>query len=121
MLDYAFAQYMVINMLKNKNALGKYRVENGKDEYVEVVPVGEATMVKKKGDKDGDISYNIKLKSLKAPLKVGDNVGTLEIKEDNNVVKTLKLTVKNDVEKASFGNLFIRNVKDMLVGDMSLE
>ena len=121
MLDYAFAQYKVINMLQNKNALGKYRVENGKDEYVEVVPVGEATMVKKKGDKDGDISYNIKLKALKAPLKVGDKVGTLEIKEDNNVVKTLKLTVKNDVEKANFGNLFLRNVKDMLVGDMNLE
>ena len=33
MLDYAFAQYKVINVLKNKNSLGKYRVENGKEEY----------------------------------------------------------------------------------------
>lgn len=121
MLDYAFAQYKVINMLQNKNSLGKYRVENGKDEYVQVVPKGSATMVKKKSEKDGDVSYDIKLNSLKAPLKVGDNVGTLVIKENDNIVKTLKLTVKNNVEKANFGNLFLRNIKDMLSGNMSLE
>ena len=121
MLDYAFAQYKVINTLQNKNSLGKYRVENGKDEYVQIVPVGDATMVKKKSEKDGDISYDIQLKALKAPLKVGDNVGTLVIKEDGNNVKSLKLTVKNDVAKANFGNLFLRNVKDMIIGNMSLE
>ena len=121
MLDYAFAQYKVINMLKNKSALRKYRVENGKDEYVGVVPMEEATVVKKKSEKDGNLSYDIKLKMLKAPLKIGDNVGTLTIKEDGNTVKTLKLTVDKDVERANFGNLFLRNVKDMIIGNMSLE
>ena len=120
MLDYAFAQYKVINLLKNKNSLGKYRVENGMEEYVRVVPDGEATIVKKKGDKDGDISYDVKLSSLKAPVKIGDNVGTLTIKEDGNNVKTLKLTVAKDVERADFINLFLRNVKDMIIGNMSL-
>ncbi len=120
MLDYAFAQYKVINLLKNKNFLGKYRVENGMEEYVRVVPDGEATIVKKKGDKDGDISYDVKLSSLKAPVKIGDNVGTLTIKEDGNNVKTLKLTVAKDVERANFINLFLRNVKDMIIGNMSL-
>ena len=121
MLDYAFAQYKVINMLKNKSSLGKYRVENGKDEYVKVVPLEEATVVKKKSEKDGNLSYDIKLKTLKAPLKIGDNVGTLIIKEDGNSVKTLNLTVDKDVERANFGNLFLRNVKDMVMGNISLE
>ena len=120
MLDYAFAQYKVINMLKNKSSLGKYRVENGKDEYVKVVPLEEATVVKKKSEKDGNLSYDIKLKALKAPLKIGDNVGTLTIKEDGNSVKTLNLTVDKNVERANFGNLFLRNVKDMVIGNMSL-
>ena len=120
MLDYAFAQYKVINMLKNKNTLGEYRVENGKDEYVLVVPKEEATMVKKKSEKDGKLTYDIKLKTLKAPLKVGDDVGTLTIKEDGKNVKTVKLTVSKDVERANFGNLFLRNVKDMITGNMNL-
>ena len=121
MLDYAFAQYKVIDMLKSKNSLGKYRVENGKDEYALVVVKGSATMVKKKSEKDGKFSYDIKLNSLKAPLKSGDNVGKLIIKEDGNIVKSLNLTVKKDIEKASFGNLLLRNIKDMLSGNMSLE
>lgn len=121
MLDYAFAQYKVINMLKNKNALGKYRVENGKEEYVRVVPVGDTNMVKKKSEQSGNFSYDIKINSLKAPLKVGDNVGTLTIKENDNNVKTLKLTVTKNVEKANFIDLFSRNVKDMIIGNMSLE
>ena len=121
MLDYAFAQYKVINMLQNKNSLGKYRVENGKDEYVQIVAKGAATVVKKKSERDGDISYDIKVNTLKAPLKVGDDVGNLIIKEDGNVIKKLKLTVKNDVEKANFGNLLWRNIKDMIIGNMSFE
>lgn len=121
MLDYAFAQYKVINMLKNKDALGKYRVENGKEEYVKVVPVGDTNIVKKKSEKSGAFNYDIKIKSLKAPLKVGDNVGELIIKEDDNNVKTLKLTVARNVEKANFIDLFLRNVKDMIIGNMSLE
>ena len=120
MLDYAFAQYKVINMIKNKNTLGEYRVENGKDEYVLVIPKEEATMVKKKSEKDGELTYDIKLKTLKAPLKVGDDVGTLTIKEDGKNVKTVKLTVSKDVERANFGNLFLRNVKDMITGNMNL-
>ena len=108
-------------MLKNKNALGKYRVENGKEEYVRVVPIGDTNMVKKKSEQSGNFSYDIKINSLKAPLKVGDNVGTLTIKENDNNVKTLKLTVTKDVEKANFIDLFSRNVKDMIIGNMSLE
>ena len=120
MLDYAFAQYKDINMLKNKDALGKYRVENGKEEYVKVVPKGEATVVKKKSEKDGKFSYDIKINSLKAPLKVGDNIGEIIIKENDNNVMTLKLTVDRNVEKANFIDLFLRNVKDMVIGNMSL-
>ena len=120
MLDYAFAQYKVINVLKNKNSLGKYRVENGKEEYVQVIPIGDTNLVKKKSEKDGNYSYDIKVNSLKAPLKVGDKVGTLTVKEDENNIMTIKLTVNKDVEKANFIDLFLRNVKDMVIGNMSL-
>ncbi len=121
MLDYAFAQYKVVNLLSNKNSLGKYKVLNGKDEYVKIVPKGSATIVKKKSEKNGNISYDIKLKSLMAPLKVGDNVGTMVIKEDNNVVQSLNLTVEKNVLKANYGNLLVRNIWDMIIGNMSLE
>ena len=121
MLDYAFAQYKTLNLLSNKNSLGKYEVLNGNIESVRVVPKGSASIVKKKSEKTGNISYDVKLKPLKAPLKVGDNVGTMIIKEDNNVIQTLKLTVEKDVLKASYVNLLVRNIWDMISGNISLE
>ena len=120
MLDYAFAQYKIINMFSDEKSLGKYRVENGKVEDVLVVPVGEAKMVKKKSEKAGDIDYDVKIKSLKAPLKKGDKVGILTIKENGNNVKTLNLTVDQDVERANFLDLFLKNVKDMIIGNINL-
>ena len=119
MLDYAFAQYKVVNMLSNKN-LGKYRVSNGKEEYVNVVPTSEVTMLKKKSESNDNLSYEVKVKNLKAPIKKGDNIGNLIIKENGNAVRTLILTTDKDISKASFLDLFLRNIKDMIIGNMNL-
>ena len=119
MLDYAFAQYKVVNMLSNKN-LGKYRVSNGKEEYVNVVPTSEVTMLKKKSESNDNLSYEVKVKNLKAPIKKGDNIGNLIIKENGNAVRTLTLTTDKDISKASFLDLFLRNIKDMIIGNMNL-
>ena len=119
MLDYAFAQYKVVNMLSSKN-LGKYRVSNGKEEYVNVVPTSEVTMLKKKSESNDNLSYEVKVKNLKAPIKKGDNIGNLIIKENGNAVRTLTLTTDKDIPKASFLDLFLRNIKDMIIGNMNL-
>lgn len=120
MLDYAFAQYKVDDLLKNKGFLGKYRVDNGKEEYVKIVPKDAATIVRKKGEKSGKLSYDVSITSLNAPIKNGDNVGNLKIKEDGNVIRNVKLTVEKDIQKANFFEVFIRNMKDMITGNMSI-
>lgn len=120
MFDYAFAQYHTDNLLKNKNALGKYRVDSGKEEFVNVVPKGSATVLRKKGEEHSEATFDININNLKAPLKIGDNVGTLNIKEDGNVIRSVKLTVDKDVLKINFLELLLRNIKDMLVGNINI-
>lgn len=120
MLDYAFAQYKVENIFKSGNSLGKYRVENGEVEYTEVIPKQQATIVKKKGEETGKLTYQINTNNLKAPIKVGDNVGTLIIKENDKPIKRLKLTVNKNINKASFLDLFKRNTEDMIIGNMNI-
>ena len=120
MFDYSFAQYKVINLLKGKTTIGKYRVENGKDEYVNIVAKEEANVLKKKSEKLGKISYNIKINNLKASLNKGDIVGKAYIKENNTIIKTINLTVNKSVLKADFINLLLRNIKDIIIGNMKL-
>lgn len=120
LLDYAFAQYKVDDLLKNTPDLGKYPVDKGKEEFVELVLNDDATILRKKNEQGGKASYDIKVDSLKAPVKKGDKVGTLIIKEDGKTIRNVDITVKEDVEKASFWELLLRNMKDMLTGNMSV-
>ena len=50
-------------------------------------------------------------------LKVGDKVGILKIKEDNNV-REVEVTVKENVEKANVFEFYLRNIKDIFTGNI---
>ncbi len=120
MLDYSFAQYKIEDLLKSKNSLGKYRVNSGKDEFAEVVPKEAATLLMKKGDTFDDVSYDVDINNLKAPLKKGDIVGKLNIKGNGKVVRTVPLTINKNVLKINLFELFLRNVKDIIIGNINI-
>lgn len=118
MLDYAFAQYKVENLLKEDNVIGKYEIDKGKSKYVNVVSKEDATVLLKKSDKTKNATYTVNLKSLKAPLKKGDNVGTLSIKEKGKVIRKIDLTVDKNVKKANVFELYIRHLKDVVTSNI---
>ena len=60
----------------------------------------------------------IKLDNIKLPIKCGDKVGVLRLKEGNKIVNSTYLTVKKDVKKANIMELYIRNIKNILVGSI---
>ena len=119
MFDYAFAHYNTIDLLEKKD-FGKYRVDSGKDEYVKIIPKESATSLRKKGEDSGKIKYDISINNLKAPLKKGDVIGSLVIKEDGNEIKKVQLTVSKGVLKINFIELLFRNIKDMVIGNICI-
>lgn len=120
MLDYAFAQYKLENLLEDGYSLGEYKVYNGKDEFVTVVPKDGATILRKKGEKSSKATYEADVYELKAPLKKGDVVGSLKIKEDGKVIRKVKLTVDKNVKKANYLELLGRNIRDMVTGKINI-
>ena len=120
MLDYAFAQYKLDNLLEDGYSLGKYKVYNGKDEFVTVIPKDGATILRKKGEKSSKATYEALVYELKAPLKKGDIVGSLKIKEDGKIIKKVKLTVDKNVKKANYLELLGRNIRDMVTGKINI-
>lgn len=120
MLDYAFAQYKLENLLEDGYSLGKYKVYNGKAEFVTVIPKDGATILRKKGEKSSKATYEADVYELKAPLKKGDVVGSLKIKEDGKVIRKVKLTVDKNVKKANYLELLGRNIRDMVTGKISI-
>lgn len=117
MLDYGFAQYEVETMLSTKSVLDTKEVDKGKQRYVELVPTQDINFLNKKTDGKRNASYEVKIDNLKAPLKVGDKVGTLIIKE-NNKTRNVDITVAKDIEKANILELFLRNLEDIVTGNI---
>lgn len=120
MLDYSFAQYKIDTLLKKGSSVGKYEVTKAKEKYIEVVPKGDVTVLRKKSEKSGNASYEVKLNNLKAPIKKGEVVGKLKIKENGKYIRTVELTTMNDINKANVGELYLRYLTDIVTGDISI-
>ena len=116
MLDYGFAQYKVNEILNTSTIISKVEIVKAKSKQVELIPVKNAVIVTRKTETIGKISYNLHLDSVKAPVKIGDKVGTLDIYENGSKIGEIDVTVKEEVKKANFADLFLRYFGDMLGG-----
>src|SRR5574344_2390150 len=106
MLDYAYAQYKVNNVVNKDQILGKIEVDRGTNKYVEIVPINDVSILSKKVDGDKEYTYDIEVNNIKAPVNIGDTVGTIHLKENGTTVKEIALTVNKEVKKANIIELY---------------
>ena len=121
MLNYGFSNYYAESVITTKTNLGKVEVIKGKDKYVTIVPKENVSIINDKSKDKIKANYEVKIDDVVAPVKKGDKVGTLILKEDGVKTKEIDLTVKNDVKKANFIELYSRYLKDMIAGEISFK
>ncbi len=120
MLDYAFAQYEIETLLSKDSVIGKTIIEKGKQKYIELIPTIDVTILNKKlGDKK-NTTYEVEFDKISAPIKKGNIVGKLHIKEQDFITRTIDVTVKEDVLKANILDLFFRHLKEILTGNVEI-
>jgi len=116
LLNAGFNGYK-INLILERNAeLGKIRIENGKKEYAELALMEALTELQKVTDDLKEYTFNIRKNKVKAPIKVGQRVATLELIHNETVIRRVPLTVKEEVAKANLFNLIARNLKVIVSG-----
>ena len=120
MLDYGFNTYMVENIIDDNSEIGKKEVELGKVKEVKIVPKDNITILSKKSDKKRNISYEVEVNTIVAPVKKGDVVGKINIIENNKVISTVDATVLEDIDKANIFIVLLRNMKDMFSANINL-
>lgn len=120
LLDYGFNTYKLKIMLTKEKKLGKVRIENGKKDYGTVVLVKDATELLKVTDEDKNYTFNVKLnKKIKAPVKNGDVIGTVEILDnEGTIILESDVTIKENIKKANLWDLFKRNLNELTSGKM---
>lgn len=120
MLDYAFAQFEVETMLSKDSVIKTVEVEKGKTKFIDLVPLNEVSFLNKKGANKKNATYEVSIDKIKAPIKNGDIVGNLIIKEEENIIREVPITVKQSVEKCNLFELYLRHLSDIFKGDVNL-
>ncbi len=111
LLDYAFNQYQVKQLIKQGDNVDQLSISKGKTKNVNVVTKSPVSVVMKKGEALNKVTKNIKLKkNLQAPIKKGQVVGELVLKQGNRVLSTTDLVAKNNIPKAKWYDLFKRTI-----------
>ena len=103
LFDYAFANFASKQVLsKTQTAEIKLKVNNGKQNFVDIVPESDFYLF---GEKNSDKSIKIDLKLnkdyIKAPVKKGAVVGEFSVYEDGVLIKTLNAVTHTDVKKST--------------------
>lgn len=118
MLDYAFAQVGLKKVLSKKSVVEKITLSKAKIDEVEIVPVKDVNVLYKKVDGEITPIYEIKLDKVKEPIKKGDIVGKLYVMNNDDVINEVDLTVKEDVDKCNFFELYFKYLKNILGGNI---
>ena len=119
LIDYGYNLYQKQTYITDEEILKTVEVEKGKNRFANIVVKEDVSTVNKKGYKIGELSFEINIDKLKAPIKKGETVGTLIIKEDGKSVKEVDVTVDESIEKAGFFTMYARYLVDIVVGNIN--
>lgn len=120
LLDYGFNNYK-IEILKTKDDIVKeISLDKATSSKISLVPLNDIAILSKKSADTKKYTYDIKVTNNNLPLKIGDEVGKIIVKDsDNNKVKEEVLTVTENVDKLNFLELLRKTLTDMMVGNMN--
>lgn len=118
LLNYGFNMYDMQVEVKKDDVVTKKYISKAKKQIVKIVPKKNLGVLVKRGSEYNKLNYDIKLNKIKLPIKKGDVVGTLLLKDKNKIVNKVYLTVKDDVKKASIIELYKRSLKDILLASL---
>ena len=118
MLDYAFAQYEVESFLSTDSKLDTIYINKAHQEYFNVVPKENVTILNKKLGNKKTATYELKMDNYKLPIKKSDRVGSLNVYVDGNLYRKIDVTFEEDVNKANLITLYFRYLKKALTGDI---
>lgn len=122
LLNYGFNTYKTHVVLTKNDSLGLKRVENSNVEQTNIVLVNDYIKLLKQTDKIPNYSFNVAVDKLVAPINKGSVIGQAEVvDESGNVIDTLDITVNEDLKKASWWELFQKNLKHLTAGQILIK
>ncbi|MEC1442856.1 D-alanyl-D-alanine carboxypeptidase DacF [Bacillus subtilis] len=113
MLDFAFSQYETHPLYKRNETVAKVKVKKGKQKFIELTTSEPISILTKKGEDMNDVKKEIKMKdNISAPIQKGQELGSLVLKKDEEVLAESPVAAKEDMKKAGFITFLKRTMGD---------
>ncbi|MGQ9009541.1 D-alanyl-D-alanine carboxypeptidase DacF [Bacillus stercoris] len=113
MLDFAFSQYETHPLYKRNETVAKVKVKKGKQKFIELTTSEPISILTKKGEDMNNVKKEIKMKdNISAPIQKGQELGTLVLKKDGEVLAESPVAANEDMKKAGFITFLKRTMGD---------
>lgn len=119
LLDYGFNLYKLETIKKKGEELGTISIDKSDIPKIKIIANQDVTVLKNKNDKKEEYKSNVILNTLKLPIKKGDMIGKLVVKDSlGNMIDEVNITVENDIKKDNYFNIFLKILKGVITGDL---
>ena len=118
LLDYGFNSYEMQVEVKKGEVVSEKNMSKAENKRIEIVPKKDASVLVEKGNEKDALNYEMKLNKIKLPVKKGEKVGVLKLKDGSKVINEVDLTVKEDANKANILELYKRSIISILSGSL---
>lgn len=114
MLDFAFNQFETQQLFEKDQVVSNLKLIKAEEDNIEIIVPESVSTLHKKGESTEEVTTEMKLKEkFTLPINRGDEVGTLTVKNGNEIISEIPLTVNNDVTQASYFTLLKRTLQEM--------
>ena len=92
----------------------QFSIENGDKKIIEMI----FDSWNDDNDPKKEYTSEIKIDNLKLPLKKGDIIGKLLVKDGTNTIKQVNLISNENIEKENFFKLWFNVIKNIFTGNL---
>lgn len=116
LLDYGFNTKKMIVLKKKSDTVKEITFDKGNKDKIEIKPKYDVGVLEDRQSGGGKYQYDVKINSLKLPLKKGDIVGKIYVTHKKKRITTVDLVSNTNVEKLSYLQMYKETIKDSILG-----
>lgn len=118
LLDYGFNLYEVTTIKNKGEVVGETYFDKADNDKINIIVNEDVTILKKTGELEKEYNSEVKLDNFKLPLKKGEKIGKLLVKDGNEIVKEVDIVSDRDIRKTSFLKLLWNMFKGVMTGEV---
>lgn len=119
LLDYGFNTKKMTVLKKKSDTIKEITFDKGNKDKIEVKPKYDVGVLEDRQSDGGKYQYDVKINSLKLPLKKGDVVGKIYVTDKKKTITTVDLVSDTNVEKLSYLQMYKETIKNSILGIMN--